>query len=64
MTTGRMVRHAETRADLLDGRGNLATYKVLKAFDRARRQLALRETGSEGAFAGYDTLEINSVALS
>ena len=31
---------------------------ILQAFDRLRRQVALRVAGSEGVFAGYDIVEI------
>ena len=44
---------------LTDGDAEACTAAtILQAFDQLRKQVALRVAGSEGVFAGYDTVEI------
>lgn len=57
------IHHSETPTGLVDPDARLAPHQVLQAFDRARCLLAMRENGTEGAFVGYQTLEISADAI-
>jgi hypothetical protein len=56
--SGTQILHRQEHATC-DLPRSLAPYQILKAFDEARRDLAVTLCGSEGAFVGFHSLELS-----